>query len=99
MSKLRPLKPEQVIQKLKKLGFIGPIPGGKHVRMVHPQQKKIIPIPIHKFSIPSNIAEGAARNSRREFNQFLYVWHLGLLLNLKRRLSSRKDSAISRTMI
>jgi len=48
MSKLRPLKPEQVIQKLRKLGFIGPIPGGKHVRMVHPQQKKIIPIPIHK---------------------------------------------------
>lgn len=48
MSRLRPLKPEEVIQKLRKLGFVGPIPGGKHVRMVHPQQKKTIPIPVHK---------------------------------------------------
>jgi len=35
-------------------------------------------------SIPSNIAEGAARNHDNEFIQFLYI-SLGSWLNLKRR--------------
>jgi len=48
MSKLSPLKPEEVTRKLKKLGFVGPIPGGKHARMFHLESGKIIPIPIHK---------------------------------------------------
>ena len=48
MSKLKPLKIEEVIRKLRKLGFIGPIPGGKHLRMVHPETGKIIPTPTHK---------------------------------------------------
>jgi len=48
MSKLRPLKSKEVIQKLRKLGFVGPVPGGKHGRMIHLEQKKIIPIPVHK---------------------------------------------------
>ena len=48
MSKLRPLKSREVIKKLGKLGFVGPIPGGKHPRMIHLEQKKIIPIPAHK---------------------------------------------------
>ena len=46
--KLKPLKVEELIRKLRKLGFVGPIPGGKHLRMVHPETKKIIPIPMHK---------------------------------------------------
>ena len=48
MPKLKPLKSKEVIKKLSKLGFVGPIAGGKHVRMVNLQTKKIIPIPIHK---------------------------------------------------
>lgn len=48
MPKLTPLKAKEVIRKLKKLGFSGPYPGGKHVRMVHPQKGIIIPIPMHK---------------------------------------------------
>ena len=36
-------------------------------------------------SIPSNIAEGAARNSRREFAQFVYV-SLGSLAELETQL-------------
>ena len=48
MSKLQPLKPEEVIRKLRKLGFIGPITGRKHLRMVHPERKKVVPIPMHK---------------------------------------------------
>jgi len=46
MSKLKPLKVDEVIRKLRKLGFIGPIPGRKHMRI--PETGKIIPIPIHK---------------------------------------------------
>jgi len=48
MAKLKPLKAEAVITKLKKLGFSGTFPGGKHVRMVHKEKKLIIPIPVHK---------------------------------------------------
>ena len=46
--KLKPLKVEELIRKLRGLGFVGPIPGGKHLRMVHHETKKIIPIPMHK---------------------------------------------------
>jgi predicted RNA binding protein YcfA (HicA-like mRNA interferase family) len=48
MSKLSPLKPQQVIRKLRKLGFEGPMPGGRHVRMVRMETGQIIPIPMHK---------------------------------------------------
>ena len=47
MSRLKPLKARVVIRKLQKLEFIGPIPGGKHVRMVHSERGQIIPIPVH----------------------------------------------------
>lgn len=48
MSKLSPLKPEQVIRKLRRLGYVGPVSGGKHIRMVHPESGTIIPVPMHK---------------------------------------------------
>jgi predicted RNA binding protein YcfA (HicA-like mRNA interferase family) len=47
MPKLSPLSSAQIIRKLRKLGFEGPIAGGRHSRMVHPERKLIIPIPIH----------------------------------------------------
>jgi len=48
MSKLKPLKVKEVIRKLKVLGFVGPIAGGKHLRMVHPERGNVIPVPMHK---------------------------------------------------
>jgi predicted RNA binding protein YcfA (HicA-like mRNA interferase family) len=48
MPKLKPLKSKEVIKKLSKLGFVGPIAGGKHIRMVNLKTKKIIPVPMHK---------------------------------------------------
>jgi len=42
------------------------------------------------ISIPSNIAEGAARNSRREFRQFLYV-ALGSLAELETQIFLAKE--------
>ena len=47
MSRLTPLKSREVIRKLRRLGYDGPILGGRHVRMVHPQSGQIIPIPVH----------------------------------------------------
>ena len=47
MSRLTPLKSREVIRKLRRLGYDGPIPGGRHVRMVHPESGQIIPIPMH----------------------------------------------------
>ena len=48
MSKLSPLKPQQVIRKLRKLGFVGPMPGGRHVRMIRMETGQIIPVPMHE---------------------------------------------------
>ena len=50
------------------------------------------------ISIPSNIAEGAARHSKREFMKFLYiaqgsVSELDTQLELAKRLTCMKDSA------
>ncbi len=47
MPKLMPLKANEVMRKLRALGYDGPIPGGRHVHMVHHVQKKVIPIPTH----------------------------------------------------
>lgn len=48
MQRLTPLKPADVIKKLRKIGFRRPFPGGKHMRMVNLKTGKIIPIPVHK---------------------------------------------------
>ncbi|MBI2919064.1 MAG: type II toxin-antitoxin system HicA family toxin [Chloroflexi bacterium] len=47
MSRLTPLKPEEVVRKLRRLGFVGPLPGGKHPRMADPRTRTIIPVPFH----------------------------------------------------
>jgi len=48
MQRLIPLKSAGVIKKLRKIGFSGPFPGGKHIRMVNLKTGKIVPIPVHK---------------------------------------------------
>jgi len=47
MPKLTPLKANEVMRKLRVLGFEGPIPGGRHFHMIHRAKKKVIPIPTH----------------------------------------------------
>jgi predicted RNA binding protein YcfA (HicA-like mRNA interferase family) len=47
MPKLKPLKAQEVIRKLKTFGVEGPFHGGKHSRMVHQERGLIIPIPMH----------------------------------------------------
>jgi predicted RNA binding protein YcfA (HicA-like mRNA interferase family) len=47
MPRLSPLKSADVIRKLRRLGYDGPIPGGRHMRMVNMKTGKIIPVPVH----------------------------------------------------
>ena len=41
MQRLIPLKSGEVIKKLRKIGFSGPFPGGKHIRMVNSRISEI----------------------------------------------------------
>ena len=47
MPRLTPLRSREVIDKLRALGYEGPIAGGRHSRMVQPRSAKIIPVPVH----------------------------------------------------
>ena len=47
MPRLTPLRPREVIEKLRSLGYEGPYAGGRHSRMVHSKTGKVIPIPMH----------------------------------------------------
>jgi predicted RNA binding protein YcfA (HicA-like mRNA interferase family) len=47
MSRLVPLRATEVVRRLRMKGYVGPVPGGRHVRMVHPETGRIIPIPMH----------------------------------------------------
>ena len=72
MSRLSPLKPHQVIRKLRKKGFVGPIPGGRHVRMVHTETGQIIPIPMHKSK---DVSVGLIRAIIRELGITPEEWN------------------------
>lgn len=65
MSKITPLKPQEVIRKLRALGFEGPYPGGKHQRMVNLATGKIIPVPFHKGH---DVSTGLIREIIREID-------------------------------
>jgi predicted RNA binding protein YcfA (HicA-like mRNA interferase family) len=71
MPKLAPLKANEVIRKLRALNFEGPIPGGRHVRMIHHAKKKVIPIPTHGNK---DIGIGLLRKIIREAEVTVEEW-------------------------
>jgi predicted RNA binding protein YcfA (HicA-like mRNA interferase family) len=71
MPKLTPLKANEVIRKLRALGFAGPIPGGRHVHMIHHARKKVIPIPTHSNK---EIGVGLLRKIIREAEVSVEEW-------------------------
>lgn len=63
MPKVSPLKPNEVIHKLRQLGFEGPISGGRHMRMIRREPGQVIPIPMHKGK---DVSVGVIRSIIRE---------------------------------
>lgn len=61
MPKLTPLKSRDLIAKLRKLGFEGPYPGGRHSRMVKRETGQIIPIPIHSKEVSLGLVREIVR--------------------------------------
>lgn len=45
MPKISPLSFEELVRKLKSVGFIGPFPGGKHLFMIKNQLRLTLPNP------------------------------------------------------
>ena len=70
MSKLTPLKTHELISKLRKLGFEGPFPGGRHSRMVNLKTGQIVPIPIHS----KEVGVGLIREIIRQVNVSREAW-------------------------
>jgi len=74
----------------------------KAIDLVKEVYEKVVGFPKHEqfglvsqirraaISVPSNIAEGAARNSRKEFIQFLYI-ALGSMSELETQLIIAKE--------
>ena len=71
MSRLTPLRAEEVIRRLRRLGFDGPVGGGRHVRMIHWHTRKIIPIPMHRGK---DVGVGLIRAIIREVGITLGEW-------------------------
>lgn len=71
MPKLTPLRPREVIEKLRALGYDGPYPGGRHSRMVHPHSGHIIPVPVHGGK---DISVGLLRAIIREAGVTVEEW-------------------------
>lgn len=71
MPRLTPLKPADVCRKLRNLGYVGPMPGGRHMRMVHLQTGKIIPLPMHGGR---DVSVGLLREIIREAGITLEEW-------------------------
>ena len=72
MPKLSPEKPLIVIRKLKRLGFDGPIGGGRHVFMRHPETKMKIPVPMHQgHDIPVGTLASIIKQAGASVEQWL----------------------------
>ncbi len=71
MPKLTPLKANEVMRKLRVLGYDGPISGGRHVHMVHHVKRKVIPIPTHGNK---DIGVGLLRKILREAEASVEEW-------------------------
>ncbi|MBI4595095.1 MAG: type II toxin-antitoxin system HicA family toxin [Candidatus Tectomicrobia bacterium] len=72
MSRLILLKPQEVIRKLKALGYEGPVRTGRHPIMLNLKERKTIPIPMHKGK---DITVGLIKKILREVEISLDEWN------------------------
>ncbi len=72
MPKLPILKPKQVVQALKRAGFVVHHQTGSHARLVHGAiSERKVTIPIHDKDIPKGTLANIIRQSRLTIDEFL----------------------------
>ena len=72
MPKLIPVKNKEFIRKLKKLGFEGPFPGGKHLFVVKNDIKLTIPNP-HRNEIGVDLLRRILKQANISVKEWLNV--------------------------
>lgn len=71
MTKLSPLKPREVISKLKKLRFIVDHVSGSHYIMFNPRTKTRIPIPYHAKDLKTGTLRSIIKQIGLSVEEFL----------------------------
>ena len=71
MPKLPPLKPRQVVKKLKKLGFIKHHQVGSHLTMKNPSNNKRAVVPMHLSDIKKGTLSAILREAEIDRDEFL----------------------------
>jgi len=70
MTKLSPLKPREVISKLKKLGFIVDHVSGSHYIMFNAKTKTRIPIPYHAKDLKTGTLRSIIKQTELSVEEF-----------------------------
>ncbi|OGY25289.1 MAG: hypothetical protein A2Z11_02910 [Candidatus Woykebacteria bacterium RBG_16_43_9] len=70
MTKLSPLKPREVISKLKKLGFVVDHISGSHYIMFEPRTKTRIPIPYHAKDLKTGTLRSIIKQTELSVEEF-----------------------------
>lgn len=71
MSKLPILKPREIIQKLKKLGFIEDHITGSHIIFYHPESQKRAVVPYHLKDLPPGTLSSILNESGVSKEEFI----------------------------
>lgn len=71
MPKLPILKPKQIIQKLKRLGFVEDHKTGSHLILYHPGTKKRAVVPYHLKDLPKGTLVSLLKEAGVEKEEFI----------------------------
>ena len=64
-------KTRQIVKVLEKLGYVQKRQTGSHLIMFNPQNKKILPVPIHNKDVKHGLLRGIIKESGSSEKEFL----------------------------
>ncbi|MEX0617151.1 MAG: type II toxin-antitoxin system HicA family toxin [Candidatus Woykebacteria bacterium] len=73
MAKLSPLKPREVISKLKKIGYIVDHISGSHYIMLNPSSKSRIPVPYHAKDVKTGTLRSIINQTGLSVEEFMKI--------------------------
>ena len=73
MTKLSPLKPREVISKLKRIGFITDHVSGSHYIMYNPKTKSRIPVPFHAKDVKTGTLRSIINQTGLSVEKFMKI--------------------------